>query len=106
MHVKPPRFREPSTCAPSSLSARRDIDALYGLEPVFEPGHEEGLELGAASAFHSVRCPYCGERFDTLVDASGGAATYVEDCQICCQPIDFELQVDSDGDVGVSVRRS
>jgi len=83
-----------------------DIDALYGLEPVFEPGREPAQALGMA-AFHSIQCPYCGERFETLVDTGSGAATYIEDCQICCQPIEFELQVDSRGAfAGLGVRRS
>ncbi|WP_435102966.1 CPXCG motif-containing cysteine-rich protein [Arhodomonas sp. AD133] len=46
----------------------------------------------------TVHCPYCGEPFTTLVDWSGGAQHYVEDCQICCQPIEFRLQPDPEGD--------
>lgn len=106
MRMKHPHSRPPSTCARSSMPAQRDIDALYGLEPVLEPGHEAGQALGTVSAFHGVRCPYCGERFDTLIDATSGAATYIEDCQICCQPIEYELHVDAHGVVGLSVRRS
>jgi Cysteine-rich CPXCG len=104
--MKRPRSRQPSPRDDSSVRTPRDIDALYGLEPVFEPDHERGQALGTAE-FHSVQCPYCGERFDTLVDPGTGAATYIEDCQICCQPIEFELRVDSRGAfAGLSVRRS
>jgi hypothetical protein len=75
-----------------------DIDVLYGLEPVIEPG----ADAGAASApggteFHVVHCPYCGEPFETLIDLSGGSASYVEDCQVCCQPIEFRVTVDHAG---------
>ena len=42
-------------------------------------------------------CPYCGEPFETSADASAGLCSYVEDCQICCQPIEMELRVDDDG---------
>jgi len=84
-----------------------DIDALYGLEPVFEPGGDSDPGQGAAATFQSIQCPYCGERFDTLVDSGAGAATYIEDCQVCCQPIEFELRVDAAGAFsGLSVRRS
>jgi Cysteine-rich CPXCG len=41
--------------------------------------------------------PYCGESFETPVDTSSGSARYVEDCQICCQPIEFSLEVDHAG---------
>ena len=74
----------------------RDIDARYGLEPIFEP---DAAPTGSAggSEFHQVHCPYCGEPFETLIDLSAGTASYVEDCQVCCQPIDFTVQVDHAG---------
>jgi hypothetical protein len=38
-------------------------------------------------------CPYCGEQVETTVDLSGGDQAYTEDCQVCCRPILFNLQV-------------
>lgn len=32
-------------------------------------------------------CPYCGEPVQLLVDKSAGTQRYVEDCQVCCQPM-------------------
>jgi Cysteine-rich CPXCG len=75
---------------------QRDIDARYGLEPVFEPAAAPNGSPGG-SEFHRVDCPYCGEPFETLIDLSAGTATYVEDCQVCCQPIEFTVQVDHAG---------
>jgi hypothetical protein len=73
------------------------IDARYGLEPVFEPG-QAGAEPGAqGSQFERIQCPYCGESFETLVDLSAGSASYIEDCQVCCQPIELNLEVDDSG---------
>jgi hypothetical protein len=75
-----------------------EIDARYGLEPVFEPGAAPGSGGSAGgSEFHQVHCPYCGEPFETLIDLSAGSAIYVEDCQICCQPIEFRVEVDHAG---------
>ncbi len=34
-----------------------------------------------------IDCPYCGEAQTLLVDASAGDARYIEDCQVCCQPM-------------------
>lgn len=45
----------------------------------------------------TLRCPYCGERFEALADASGGDAEYIEDCPVCCRPITFRLDADGDG---------
>ena len=70
------------------------IDALYGLEPVFEP---DGTGTAEPTGFVAVQCPYCGERFDTEVDLSAGSFRYVEDCQVCCQPIELEGDVDDAG---------
>ncbi|HET9122431.1 MAG TPA: CPXCG motif-containing cysteine-rich protein [Acidiferrobacteraceae bacterium] len=38
-----------------------------------------------------IECPYCGEPFETALDWSGGSQTYVEDCAVCCRPIQFVL---------------
>jgi len=40
-------------------------------------------------------CPYCGEPVSLLIDESGGRAqSYVEDCAVCCRPIDVRVAVD------------
>lgn len=51
----------------------------------------------------TVYCPYCGEPISVLVDSSGGSQQYIEDCQVCCQPIVFHLSVDLDGDTTLAV---
>ena len=73
------------------------IDALYGLEPALEPGEP----AAGLAEFVSVDCPYCGERFATPVDLTGGSFRYVEDCQVCCQPIELAGEV---GDTGTLER--
>ena len=84
-------------CDVLSGDAQR-IDAQYGLEPVIDV-NVSGVRSGIPGSlqFHVVECPYCGEHFETPVDTSAGSARYVEDCQICCQPIDFSLEVDHEG---------
>ncbi|OYT97152.1 MAG: CPXCG motif-containing cysteine-rich protein [Pseudomonas sp. PGPPP3] len=42
------------------------------------------------------QCPYCGEPVEALLDLSGGDQQYIEDCSVCCRPIQFELQTDGD----------
>lgn len=80
------------------------IDALYGLEPVFEPGDQESLR---SSAFVAIQCPHCGERYETAVDLSAGSFSYVEDCQVCCQGIELACNVDEAGAlVGVAASRA
>ena len=84
------------------------IDALYGLEPVYEPVDEPGDAAAGqnASGFVAVQCPYCGEGFETAVDLSAGAFSYVEDCPVCCQPIELSSEMDERGAfVGVHAGR-
>ncbi len=46
----------------------------------------------------SVECPFCGETNEVLLDPSAGSRqSYVEDCQVCCQPWNLEVTVDRDG---------
>jgi hypothetical protein len=80
------------------LSDAQSIDMQYGLEPVIDPSlsADDGGALDSVQ-FQLVQCPYCGENFETQVDTSSGSARYVEDCQICCQPIEFSLEVDHAG---------
>ena len=73
-----------------------EIDAMYGLEPVIR-AESTALDSSAGAEFVVVHCPYCGEAFETRADASAGSCSYVEDCQVCCQPIEMTLRVDDDG---------
>jgi hypothetical protein len=50
---------------------------------------------------HAVTCPYCAERFEILVDGSVPHQDYIEDCEVCCRPITFDVTVTSDGVVFV-----
>ncbi|MEM7611805.1 MAG: CPXCG motif-containing cysteine-rich protein [Pseudomonadota bacterium] len=43
-----------------------------------------------------IDCPYCGESIDILIDASAGGQSYIEDCQVCCQPIQISFSVSED----------
>jgi hypothetical protein len=71
-----------------------DIDQLYGLEPVFEPETGKASEL---EQFVSVQCPYCGERLETRVDLTAGEREYIEDCEVCCRPIEFGIELEETG---------
>ena len=71
------------------------IDSLYGLEPVYEPG--QGLPGLLPEEFVAVQCPYCGERLETRVDLTADEPSYIEDCQVCCRPIEFSIEREDGG---------
>ncbi|MGC6431683.1 MAG: CPXCG motif-containing cysteine-rich protein [Jejuia sp.] len=37
---------------------------------------------------HYFTCPYCWENISMLLDDSVGHQTYIEDCEVCCNPIE------------------
>lgn len=39
---------------------------------------------------HFFQCPYCWEEISMLLDPSV-SQTYVEDCEICCNPIEVKV---------------
>jgi len=49
-----------------------------------------------------VDCPYCGELIELVIDDSVAEQRYIEDCAVCCRPIEIEVVVDEDA--GIQVR--
>ncbi len=41
---------------------------------------------------HFFQCPYCWEEISMLMDPSISKQTYIEDCEICCNPIEVTPQ--------------
>ena len=40
-------------------------------------------------------CPHCGERIAMVLDLSAGSQRYVEDCEVCCNPIEIDFEVEA-----------
>jgi hypothetical protein len=53
----------------------------------------------------AVHCPWCGEPLELEVDCTLARQRYVEDCQVCCSPMDLQVTVTSDGGIQVDARR-
>lgn len=39
------------------------------------------------------QCPHCWEEVSVLVDVSLDAQSYIEDCEVCCNPVQFHIQL-------------
>ena len=39
-----------------------------------------------------IECPFCGESFTITVDTSQGNHTMIEDCTVCCRPMNIEIE--------------
>lgn len=60
------------------------------------------MQLSTTST--TIYCPYCGEQFEIVIDPSEAEQIYIEDCYICCRPIELTVIVDESGDAMVSAR--
>ncbi len=69
--------------------------------------HSDNPEFESASDLlleTPITCPYCWESMDIVIDRSSAAAEYVEDCQVCCQPIVISFTTLADG-LDIRVKR-
>lgn len=54
----------------------------------------------------TVHCPYCAEPVSITLDLSAGGQSYVEDCQVCCQPMQVGYETDGSSLDSVQVDRA
>lgn len=60
---------------------------------------------GTADTSTVVECPWCAQRFEISVDPGGAAVQrYVEDCQVCCRPLQLTVRWSQTGLVAVDAR--
>jgi hypothetical protein len=52
---------------------------------------------------YNIDCPYCGEEVEILIDGSVEAQSYIEDCQVCCRPMEISVVIDETGEPSVEV---
>jgi hypothetical protein len=73
-----------------------EIDARFGLEPVYEP-EADRAEQRALGEYVEIACPYCGETYGTQVDLTAASGAWIEDCSVCCKPIELRVECDEAG---------
>ena len=54
----------------------------------------------------NVQCPYCGEPIEVDVEVLEEAQSFIEDCTVCCHPIQYEATSNAEGDAEVVASRS
>jgi len=43
---------------------------------------------------HAFTCPFCWQRISMVLDESVESQTYIEDCEICCKPIEITYSME------------
>ena len=51
---------------------------------------------------HEIQCPHCGEVFPITIDTSQGGHDMIEDCTVCCRPIQLTIECEPGEVVNVS----
>ncbi len=91
---------KPSPKAASAPAAEEDAPKA------FDPDEFRVEEFAPKSSkWVEVECPYCGESFDVRVLADEEGQSMVQNCQVCCKPVQLSVEVD-DGEVEVFASRS
>jgi transcription elongation factor Elf1 len=42
---------------------------------------------------HQFECPYCWQEISFLIDMSEPVQSYIEDCEVCCNPISLKFEI-------------
>ena len=42
---------------------------------------------------HFFTCPYCWERISMILDSYEEQSDYIEDCEVCCRPIEIKFSI-------------
>jgi hypothetical protein len=50
-----------------------------------------------------IQCPYCGESIEVVIDCSVEQQSYIEDCSVCCRPINFDISIDQACNLSIQV---
>lgn len=45
-----------------------------------------------------ITCPHCFSEITLMVDMSAGSQQYIEDCQVCCNPLEITITME-DGEL-------
>lgn len=73
------------------------------------PGGARGTKKGMIDrdtiVEHRFTCPYCWEEITMVFDLTVEEQTYVEDCEVCCNPISLRFNVRNGMIVYLDVRQ-
>ena len=53
-----------------------------------------------------IECPYCGESFTISVDTTQGDHSMIEDCTVCCRPMNIQIECNPGEVFGAQVGRA
>ena len=85
--------KSPSATCKIHFSGKRVCQALAECRLCCPAGT---IAVSSSPVEHEFICPYCGEEISMVLDLSVGRQTYIEDCEVCCKPIEISFTVEDD----------
>jgi hypothetical protein len=52
---------------------------------------------------HYFDCPHCWENQLKMIDPSVYNQSFIEDCEVCCNPLEFKLEIHDNNLISFSV---
>jgi hypothetical protein len=52
----------------------------------------------------TIQCPYCGQRFELVVDTSSPTQRFTTDCEVCCRPFEVAAECEPGEVLSLEVR--
>ncbi|MBC97535.1 MAG: CPXCG motif-containing cysteine-rich protein [Halobacteriovoraceae bacterium] len=52
-----------------------------------------------------LSCPYCFQNISMVFESLYGGQTYIEDCEVCCSPIEISYKVENGEVILTNVRK-
>lgn len=62
--------------------------------------------MDGGTVLRRISCPYCAEAMELVLDLSGGSQSYIEDCQVCCQPMQVSFETEDGQLLALTVDRA
>jgi hypothetical protein len=54
----------------------------------------------------TIQCPFCGQRFELLIDTSSESQQFTTDCEVCCRPFEVFAECEPGEILSLSVAGS
>ena len=51
-------------------------------------------------------CPYCSQEISMVLEEGYGSQSYIEDCEVCCNPIEIIYEISEGEVVQLEARRA
>jgi hypothetical protein len=55
---------------------------------------------------YQITCPYCWEIYPLWLEVEDSVVELIEDCQVCCHPIQLRMETAKDGEVSLHAERA